>query len=605
MRKLLTLLCLVLSLAVQAESVEYFATDFTSGMPEGALVVDRDGQTLHFTMVQAGFNQGDAWKVFSLDGNSYAASPARHKTAKGETPLAADDWMILPAVSVMAADATLEWRANSLTESIEEGCAYEVRVSTRGNRPEDFVDTPIYIIDEESANRWTKHTVSLAAFAGQQIWVAFVHTSLNREILAIDDVSICGSPGLYLLHDRTARYQDGSGQSCIAALLQASATEPITGLTAYCEVDGERLSQRYDGLSLTASSPAFDISFLTPRVLQPGDEVHYSLRVEIDGNDAVEQPPLEGIVSKMLFLAKRRVVVEEGTGMWCGYCPRGIVAMRQMREKYPDEFIGIAVHYDDVLGAPVAQYCSELQFPSFPSAYVNRTQLCPDPMPQGSDGTFSISTGLERHLLQALTVAPPAELALTWTLLPSGNIGLVAGARFAVNAHDCDYRFAAVAVEDGVSRSSYYQTNYYSGSAVPLGGFEQEDKKIVPFTFDEVARAQLLPYDGVADVIPATVVAGADVHYSYTAEVKAPAFDNLSKVRVVLMLIDGRSGEVVNAVQTPAASMTEYEAVLAAVHPVPFAPTSASSSNRYSLDGRRASRNYQGITIEGGRTYIR
>ena len=35
---------------------------------------------------------------------------------------------------------------------------------------------------------------------------------------------------------------------------------------------------------------------------------------------------------------KQRFVVEEGTGTWCGWCPRGIVAFRHMAEKYPETF---------------------------------------------------------------------------------------------------------------------------------------------------------------------------------------------------------------------------------------------------------------------------
>lgn len=44
---------------------------------------------------------------------------------------------------------------------------------------------------------------------------------------------------------------------------------------------------------------------------------------------------------------KRNVLVEEGTGTWCGNCPRGAVAMKRMNEKYPDNFVGVAVHSDD------------------------------------------------------------------------------------------------------------------------------------------------------------------------------------------------------------------------------------------------------------------
>lgn len=582
---ILLALLLTASTASAATRTDYFATDFGNGLPEGTVCIDGDGATLHFTMVQAGFDQGDSWKVFTLNGESYAASPARHKTSKGEAAIPANDWMILPAVRIMDTDATLAWSARTIAESTDEGCSYEIRISTTGNQPEDFTGAPAYIIDEESLAGWTEHTVSLSSYAGREVWIALVHTSLNREILAVDRITVSGGPGLYSLTDTTPRTVYGTAQPAITATLRATAAErPITAFTATCTMDGHTLTRRYANLTLTADGETCPISFELNRTLNPGERLAYTLDVKVDGNTAVEQPPLSGSVLGMLFETTRRVVIEEGTGMWCGYCPRGIVAMRQMKEYHPDDCIGVAVHYDDVLGTAVSDYCSALQFPSFPSAYVNRTVLCPDPLPQQPDGSFSLALGLERCYADALREEAPADLELTWTILPGGQLGLVAAAHFAVSADDADYRFTAVAVEDAVTHPSYYQTNYYSGSATPLGGFEQEDKKIVPFTFDEVARASLLPFEGKAGSLPSSIHAGE--RYAFASEMKAPVYNDLSHVHVVLMLIDAHTGEVVNAVQSPAASAADYNTVLSAVNTI-SAPNTEAPTRVYTLDGKR------------------
>lgn len=603
MRHILALVTLLFcTLATQAERVDYLSTSFDAGLPAGTLTLDRDAQTLHFTMVQAGFDQGDSWRVFTLEGNSYAASPARHKVAKGETALAADDWMILPAVRILATDATLSWNATTMAESIEEGCSYEVRISTRGGQPEDFTDAPVFSIDEEGIGKWTERSVSLAAYAGREIWIAFVHTSLNREILAVDDLCVSGSPGLYRLDDVTQRYQDAE-TTTIEARFTATSSTPIAAFTAFCEFEGTTLSERFPAANLSATDDALPITFTVPRRLSPGEDLPYSLRVEVEGNSSVEQPAVEGSVMRLSFLPERRIVVEEGTGMWCGYCPRGIVAMRQMREKYPDSFIGIAVHYDDVLGTAVADYCNSLHFPSFPSAYVNRTTLCGDPMPQEANGQFSVASGLERYFLDAMKVCPPAELSLAWTVRDGGQLALLADAHFAINAEGADYRFAAVAVENEVSHSTYYQTNYYSGSDVPLGGFETEDKTIRPYTFDEVARAALLPFEGAKGDIPSRIV--ADRHYSAVKQLKAPVFGNQRNARIVLMLLDAHTGEVVNAVQAPAVSSAEFDAVLSGIASTPSLPQPSAAGATYTLDGRRASQDFRGLRIENGRLILR
>lgn len=607
MRHILSIFTLLLcALAAQAQRINYFATSFDGGMPDGALSVDVDQQTLHFTMVQAGFDQGDAWKVFTLDGNSYAASPARHKVAKGETALAADDWMVLPAVRIMDADATLTWQARTIAESIDEGCSYEVRVSTTGNRPEDFTEAPLLTVEAEELSAWNTRSVSLSDYAGREVWIAFRHTSLNREILALDDISVSGSAGLYLLEDTTSPYVYHGGILQITATLTATSAQPINRFTAYCESNNVVLSHTYDGLSLTAGSAPFAFSFDTPYCFSAGDRKDYKLWVVVDGNTGVEQSAIEGFIHCYAFETHRRTVVEEGTGMWCGYCPRGIVAMRKMHEKYPDDFLGIAVHYDDVLGAPanVASYCSDLHFPSFPSAYVNRTDLCGDPYPQGADGQYTLlDGGLESHFLAAQAIPAPANLALTWALLPSGKLGLAMESHFAVTADDCDYRFTAVAVEDEVSHNSYYQTNYYSGAAQAMGGFESEAEKIVPFTFDEVARACLLPFEGREGDIPSTVFANR--LYRATAEVDAPAYSRLENMSIILMLLDARTGEVVNAVRAAASSADSYYDFLEGIDAPLLSPSSLSPRPAYLLDGRRTSAGTQGIIIEGERKHLR
>ena len=42
-----------------------------------------------------------------------------------------------------------------------------------------------------------------------------------------------------------------------------------------------------------------------------------------------------------------RVVGEEATGTWCGWCPRGAVALNWMDHDYEGYWQGIAVHNGD------------------------------------------------------------------------------------------------------------------------------------------------------------------------------------------------------------------------------------------------------------------
>ena len=74
----------------------------------------------------------------------------------------------------------------------------------------------------------------------------------------------------------------------------------------------------------------------SPISISKNETLDYTIQVECGGSEAADS----GKVSAYT----RRIVAEEVTGVWCGYCIRGIVAMREMKEFYGDSFLGIAVH---------------------------------------------------------------------------------------------------------------------------------------------------------------------------------------------------------------------------------------------------------------------
>ena len=69
LRRLYLAALAALPLAVWAQATPYCSYAFSPpSLPEGTMVYDVDGETLHFSAVQAGFNQGEAWKVMREEG---------------------------------------------------------------------------------------------------------------------------------------------------------------------------------------------------------------------------------------------------------------------------------------------------------------------------------------------------------------------------------------------------------------------------------------------------------------------------------------------------------------------------------------------------------
>ncbi|GAB6975850.1 hypothetical protein [Prevotella falsenii] len=76
---------------------------------------------------------------------------------------------------------------------------------------------------------------------------------------------------------------------------------------------------------------------------------------------------------------KRGVVVEENTGTGCGWCPRGWAGMKKMRDKFGENFIGIAIHQFNETDAMYCPDYAELNFSEAPACRIDRDNAILDP----------------------------------------------------------------------------------------------------------------------------------------------------------------------------------------------------------------------------------
>lgn len=523
----------------------YFTYDFENGIGEDFRTYDRDGLTLYFTMIQAGFTQGDSWIALKEEGvdNYYAASASKYKFAKGEEPKPADDWLVTPLVWVEGDNAVLTWRGMSVCSQSTTRSGYEVRVSTTGNKPEDFTDAPVCIVEADPANSWQAHEVSLGQYKGKKIYVAFINNNLNKEILAIDDIVMKGGRGLCDLTVNTPDVVYGAEDVRVSATLTANTDESITGFTAYCTWNEQTFVKEVKGVSLKkGDSCTFSFDETIPA--NSGDTVSYEVWAEVNGLTLTKERRQTVV---MLFETHRKIVFEEGTGMWCGYCPKGIVAMDILQKKYPETFLGLAIHYDDALA--LNGYVAGIGIPSFPSAWVNRKYLNSQPMVMvGKPGIYEYTTlsgGFETDFLKARE--EPAVANVDVTARDMGKkVEVTAVTRFALSNEGHTYRLAVVFVEDSVSRPEYYQKNYFSGTDIPLGGYEKLPQTISPVMFNHVVRGIYDDWKGIPGSVPESVELGKTYTFSY--QVTPPA-SILSRrhTRIVVLLIDETTGEIANA----------------------------------------------------------
>lgn len=254
----------------------------------------------------------------------------------------------------------------------------------------------------------------------------------------------------------------------------------------------------------------------------------------------------------------KKILAEEATGTWCGWCPRGAVFMDYMAQTYPNHFVGVAVHNDDPMAVPEYD-AGETSFPGFtgfPSVIVDRDQLV-DP------------SQLEGTVLPRVEMPPAALLANKAEYDEnSGLLTITLEASFQENVSG-DYRLNVAIVEDNVTGtgSGYNQANYYSGGgAGPMGGYENLPDPVPAsqMVYDHVARAILGGYDGVPNSLPASISSGEKHAYTFTFTL-LPAYD-YDQIKIVGMLI-APDGSIDNVTET-----TIDEAIANAVGTVSIRP---------------------------------
>jgi hypothetical protein len=238
--------------------------------------------------------------------------------------------------------------------------------------------------------------------------------------------------------------------------------------------------------------------------------------------------------------ATKRVLIEEATGTWCGFCVRGIVMMEALNNDYPSTTALIAVHngdpmtdvtYDDGITPFVTD--------GYPNGLIDRQKKQIDP------------SDFKTEYLKRVKYVPAIDVfidKITWNASSRALSFRVNATTYA--AFNGSYRFNAVITEMQVhgTTSKYSQHNYYSdGSLGTMGGFEKKPDPVpaADMYYDFVGRGLLDGWDGTANSIPSTNAAGQTISHTYTKTI--PSGWDIKNLSVIGFVINSTSGEVENA----------------------------------------------------------
>ncbi len=379
---------------------------------------------------------------------------------------------------------------------------------------------------------WSRHGnhVSLGGAwedYGDQGWGAFcIRFHIEGQDLPMD-ISLAGSEGI----------ECGKGEEVqLDAILGNLSPEAVSTLGVALTIDGKRTDTR----QLDVQVPKGRVVSIPVSVTAPSQSGSHQLGVEVlTVNGKADAIPSNSSFSVPMNVYDktfaRRVVFEEGTGTWCGWCVRGYEGMKRMAQKYPEDFIGIGIHYDDEMaGAVDYNPIFNLLGGSFPSCIVNRNaRYCIDP-------NFSDMEYVHLKLRNKVPVRIDARMFVADA--DTSKVTIRTQTEFG-GATDVSYRIAYVVLENGVG--PYIQANYYAGGSTPMGGFEKMGN-YVSLEFNDVARGIYGGFKGLSGSVPDDIKVGQVYTGDYSITLPR-SVARKSNVQVVALLISQATGEIVNA----------------------------------------------------------
>lgn len=542
-----------------------FSEDFegSTSLPTNWVQYNVDGKTPASSVNFMGTN---AWVIrdYSNNGMSKTAVSTSYYSPAGKS----DDWLVTPLISLPAGDNYI-LNYDIMAPDADYPDNYELWVTTAGNTVADFTTSGTKLLAEiGNPGEMKTKFINLSAYSGQDIYLAFRNVANDKYLLFLDNVKVAvlKADDVQLTKVSHNRLSLKDVNNPIKYSVFNKGSNAVTSIHVTYS-DGTTSVDE----DINVNIPAFtskDVTLTTPLKYSTVVEKVFSHKITlVNGNTDSDTLDNTWNTTKFNTISEnyqKNVVIEEGTGTWCGWCPRGAVAMEYMYNTYPDRFIGIAVHNGDPM--KVTAYDDGADFSGFPSSNVDRAILGADVDETAFENYYNARKDL------------PTLSRVSGTVTSNGNdLTIVANAEFNTIITNNQLRLGVVMVEDNVkgTASGYNQTNYYANNAAgPMGGFENLPDPVpaAQMVYNHVGRALLGGYTGQTGSVPANITETTTA--SYTFNYTVPSASEKNNMSAVILIIDNETGEIYNATKITAAVASTND--LSAVNPMSVYPNPTS-----------------------------
>ena len=287
----------------------------------------------------------------------------------------------------------------------------------------------------------------------------------------------------------------------------------------------------------------------------PSTEGEYSVKVKVEKVNG-EPNGVSGTstlnMTVVPFLPVNRPVLEEYTGFWCGDCPEAYVLIKQLRDKYGEDLLVMAYHSgDQVQGVESTDMPSSPE--GIPSIYIG-----------DREETVAINSIENTWLRKRRELAPAAiDVELYWNDTDHTGLRAVSTLKFINDDPQADYRLAYALLEDDMSSRSFNQRNFFSDKKIegPYWDlFCGQPFVVSGLVFDDVV-VSFPNTKGINNSVPKAITGVTEYKHDCTLYLKDAVCHstgmegkniimNPDKLRVMTLLVDGKTGNVCNAAIT-------------------------------------------------------
>ena len=237
-----------------------------------------------------------------------------------------------------------------------------------------------------------------------------------------------------------------------------------------------------------------------------------------------EDEPDDFEVSKVPSTFTKKVLIEEFTGAWCGYCPDGAHIVESIINDNNGKVVGVSLHSGDAMEVAHTNFLeTTYQNTGYPSGMVDRVPF---------DGSTCLNRVYWEYVAnnQLLETAVCGLAIISEVNGQNATVEVHAGFNSALNGDD--YRLTVYLIEDGVTGTGYGydQRNYYT--TVAESPFYNLGNPIEGYEHNHTLRAILS--ESLGDAIMVSEMASGGEHIeTYTVDLSPYNKNKLSIVAFV------------------------------------------------------------------------